>query len=255
MMPPKKSYGQHFLHSPHVVEEILTTLSPKPDELVLEIGPGRGALTAPLAKLVGDARLLLVEADRDLVPALAVTYPAAQIITADAAQLDYDAATVGRPWVAVGNLPYNAGAAIVQQLLAAHNAPHVMVVMLQREVAERMLGVTRGLLTIAVELSATVTRVCNVPPGAFFPVPKVDSCVIALHPRPETVGDTRQERAAALELARVGFAHRRKRLAGNLVATGKGDMSTVAALLARAGISAAARAEVVTRTQWLALVS
>lgn len=243
MVYAKKSFGQHFLRDQHVIEKIIAAAEPAAFPHVVEVGPGTGALTehlAPLAK-----KLTLVEADRDLVEPLQERFPEAEIVRADAAKFDWS--TLSGRWCLVANLPYNAANAIIMSALTAENPPERMVVMVQKEVGERLLGLPEAMsvLGVAVGLYADVDRVCTVKPGAFNPPPKVDSMVVRLTTRKRAA-----DAEAVIRLAKIGFANRRKMLAGNLAHAG---ISDVGSWLERRGYSAKARAEELTIEDWIDL--
>ena len=214
---PRKRFGQHFLE-PAWVAKLLDSLSPSRDDTFLEIGPGRGALTIPLAGRVG--RLVAVEIDRDLA---AILQPLAgsnvRVVPADF--LDVDVEELLRPETTpvrvVGNLPYNVSSPILFKLLHGADEGRRLsdaTLMLQKEVADRLSaepgGKDYGTLAIQVGLLADVERVLTLPPGAFRPPPKVTSAVVRLRFRParEDVGNIETfER-----VVRGVFLQRRKRL-------------------------------------------
>jgi|GEM_PF-421798 len=273
----KKSYGQHFLHEASVIEKIITAAEIAPGDVVVEAGPGRGALTEKIAELTNP---ILIEADGDLIPELTAKYPEATIIHADAAQVDYDDITqnnrpldpslslrVGSklssdsepplppptsstPWVFISNLPYNAGNAIVMQVLTAKHPPKHLVIMVQKEVGERMLGVkgAESVLTVATNLYARVERVCKVAPGAFTPPPKVDSVVLKLIPYASAI-----DREKVIGLAKIGFHNRRKQLHRNLSEEGIASSEKIKEFLSGFGLSALARAEELSLENWIKL--
>ncbi len=216
----KKSFGQHFLRDQSVIDRILSAVDLNSIDVVVEVGPGRGALTEPLYRQMGEKqradRLVLVEWDRDLLEDLQTRFPLAHIIHADAAQVDWRTITAGKSWIMLGNLPYNAGTAIVSNALHHIHPPKEMVVMLQKEVGERMLAKPgeMSLLSVAIQLMADVRRVCAVKPGAFVPPPQVDSIVLHLTLSPKIREVSLRDRI--MVLARWGFAHPRKYLISNL---------------------------------------
>ncbi len=254
MVFAKKSFGQHFLHDQSVLLKIVAAAEIKQDDFVVEIGPGTGALTSHLKPLTSN--LLLIEADEDLVPNLKEEYPDAKIVQADAATVNYDELTEGKPWIFVGNLPYNAGNAILMKALTASNPPVRLVVMLQKEVGERMLALkgahppkdTTGILSVAVALYAHVEKVCTVKPGAFNPPPKVDSLVLKLTPYPSDI-----DREKVVSVAKVGFANRRKQLHRNLAEAKMLTSEEVKNILKEFGLSELARAEELSLDQWVKL--
>jgi 16S rRNA (adenine1518-N6/adenine1519-N6)-dimethyltransferase len=185
----KKRFGQHFLHDPYVIERILRSINPQPDDRIVEIGPGPGALTAPLIRRV--PRLTVIELDRDVIPhlkAACADAPGLEIIMADALSMDYAAlATSGQKLRLVGNLPYNISTPLLFHLLGFAAHIHDMHFMLQKEVVDRMCAGpdedAYGRLSVALAARAEVIHLFDVGPGAFKPPPKVDSAVVKLVPR------------------------------------------------------------------------
>ncbi len=192
MVKARKRFGQHFLE-PAWVTKLVNALDARPDETWVEIGPGRGAITVPLAARVG--RLLAIEVDRDLAAALRErALPALTLREADVLDVDLAAAVAewqGHPMDAahpvriVGNLPYNISSPILFRLLALAAATGGVTdatLMLQREVADRLTAQPGtgeyGVLAIQTALHADVSRVLALPPGAFRPPPKVSSAVV-----------------------------------------------------------------------------
>jgi 16S rRNA (adenine1518-N6/adenine1519-N6)-dimethyltransferase len=211
----RKRFGQHFLE-PAWVAKLIDALAPDPDDVFLEIGPGRGALTLPLAPRV--ARIVAVEIDRDLAAALRLRLPAhVQIIEGDVLDVDIRRLLAAErlPVRVVGNLPYNVSSPILFKLLHEADRGRVLAdatVMLQKEVADRVAArpgsPDYGALGVQVALLATVSRVMTLPPGAFRPPPKVTSSVVRLtfHAPAEDVGDLR----AFERVVRGLFLQRRK---------------------------------------------
>lgn len=244
MVVPKKSFGQHFLHDQSVIDKIITTAEAESFKFVLEVGPGTGALTSKLPV----KGLTLLEADNELIPKLAVDYPAARVILTDAAAFDYDSLPFGNEhWLLIGNLPYNAATAIVMKALEAKHPPTRLVIMVQKEVGERMLALPghMSVLSVAIGVYATAERVCIVKPGAFRPPPKVDSIVLKLSV-PARQGDPSQ----VIALAKAGFASRRKFLVSNLVKARFGKAEDIRGWLVEQGFTSKARAEELTVEHW-----
>jgi 16S rRNA (adenine1518-N6/adenine1519-N6)-dimethyltransferase len=216
--------------------------------MVVEIGPGRGALTERLAGL-GD-RLILIEADRELIPELATRFPEAKIVHADAAHVDYAELIPTGDWILVGNLPYNAGNAIIRQALTSSRPPKRQVVMLQREVGEKMLAKPgdMSILSVAVQMYADVKRAATVKPGAFVPPPKVDSIVLVLTPHQKSPNPE-----AVIALAKLAFAHKRKQMHRTLADAGIGSSDSTKAKLRSLGLSEQARPEELSIGQWIEL--
>lgn len=245
MSHAKKSFGQHFLRDHSVIEKILARADIQSGDVVVEAGPGQGALTLGLAEKTDT--LVLIEADRDLLPELKEQFPKAEMISGDAALVDYDALLHGRkPWIFVSNLPYNAGNAILMQVVRSKNTPKNIVIMVQKEVGERMLGLTPGILSVAVSLYAHVERVCTVKPGAFVPPPKVDSVVLKMTPLASVV-----DREGVIALAKDGFMNRRKQLHRNLEDVGRISSEKTKEILKNLGYSPLARAEELKTADWI----
>lgn len=246
----RKRFGQHFLE-PAWVAKLIDTLDAKPGETFLEIGPGRGALTIPLAAKVN--QLLAVEIDRDLAAALPSKVPGIHVVQADV--LDVDLADLlrdaARPVRVVGNLPYNVASPIVFKLLHEADEGRLLrdaTVMLQKEVADRLVATPGtagyGALSIQVALLADAERVLSLPPGAFRPPPKVKSAVVRLRFRPPAVdvGD----RVKFERLVRGLFVQRRKTLANALKPVADSAGLSAAKLIERAQVDGSLRPEALT---------
>lgn len=214
--PPRRSLGQNFLVDPNLRRRIVEEIAPRPDETILEVGPGRGALTEGLAREAG--RLILVELDRALAQRLEERYGASERVTIlqrdildlSLADLVEDPAELR----VVGNIPYNVTTPILFHLLARPR-PREIVLMVQKEVAERIVADPGtgeyGALSVGVRTVASVERLLRVSPGAFRPRPRVDSTVIRIRPfSPPSL--TAAEEEALRTLTRALFQWRRKQL-------------------------------------------
>ena len=253
----RRALGQHFLRDPGVARRIVDLVSPTARDLVVEIGPGEGALTAMLAAEAG--RVLALEVDAGLVARLRARLdgvPHVEILDADARTHDYSGLAALRPddagrVLVVGNLPYSVGKPILMALveagpLIAARAPAEMALMLQREVAERVAAApgskVYGSLSVLTQIACDVRLAFAVPPGAFRPPPQVDSAVLHLRVRPAPpvpVPDPARFRHVVL----AAFGQRRKSLA-NALAAGLGiGADRARALVAAAGIDPTRRAE------------
>ena len=185
MPPVRKSLGQHFLTDRRILTRIVDALDPAPDDTVIEIGPGRGALTEILQHRVG--RLVAIEYDRALAAMLRERYAGTrvEIIQADVLESDF-AALAGPDFSVVGNVPYYITTPILFHALETPRARRA-VYLVQREVADRMVAGAGsgeyGALTVNLQALATVELVFGVPRGAFHPAPKVDSAVVRVTPR------------------------------------------------------------------------
>lgn len=248
---PKKSYGQHFLRHEALAKKIVGLAHTSKFDAVVEVGPGPGTLT----KWIDHPRLALIEADKDYIAQLKKDYPKAVVIHADAAKANYEECIhkLGniRRWLLLGNLPYNASAAIIMQALRSPHPPAEMVVMVQKEQADRMLARAgeMGLLSVAVQLYAEVERLGEVPPGAFVPPPKVQSSVIRLR-RHKFLPDRIEE---IITLAKIGFSSRRKQLHKNLAAADVATSEKVKKTLERYGLRAHSRAQELSAADWVAI--
>jgi 16S rRNA (adenine1518-N6/adenine1519-N6)-dimethyltransferase len=217
VMPPRKRFGQHFLHDPSVIRRIVAAIAPAVGERVVEIGPGRGALTWPL--LAQAKHLDAIEIDRDLAQGLRADPRAKeglQVHVQDALDLDFNALRGEGPKLRiVGNLPYNISTPLLFHLLEQRESIADMHFMLQREVVERLAAQhgkrEYGRLTIMVAASAEVRHLFDVGPGAFAPAPKVWSAIVCLRPSDAPRfphGDDRNLRTVVT----AAFSHRRKTL-------------------------------------------
>jgi len=250
-MQARKRFGQHFLEPVWVVK-VVEAIGPAPGDTFLEIGPGRGALTAALAPRV--RRIIAVEIDRDLAAALPAHVPAnVQVVTGDVLEVGLDALLAGEPLPlrAAGNLPYNVASPILFQLLALADEGRRLgdaTLMLQKEVADRLVARTGtpgyGALAIQAQLLADVDRLLTLPPGAFRPAPKVTSALVRLrfHAPVADVGSG----AAFERVVRGLFRQRRKTLLNALrpVAASFGRLPDD--VLERAGLQPSRRAEALT---------
>lgn len=241
----RKRFGQNFLVSPGVIRKIVDAVAPRPTDTVVEIGPGLGALTAPLLERLD--HLHVVEIDRDLIARLQQTFSPERLTihAGDALQFDFSTLQSGRPLKIVGNLPYNISSPLLFHL--ASYAEHVaeMHFMLQKEVVDRLVAVPGssdyGRLSVMLQVGFWMERLFVVPPGAFNPAPKVDSAVVRMIPlgrQKVGAGGTAADDAALFaRLVAAAFSQRRKMLRNTLKPFG-GET-----LLAAQGIPPTARAE------------
>jgi 16S rRNA (adenine1518-N6/adenine1519-N6)-dimethyltransferase len=254
--PPRKRLGQHFLQDARALQAIVDALGPLEGRTVVEIGPGRGALTERLVARA--ARVIAIELDRVLAAHLRVRYgdrPAVTIVEADV--LDVPLGEVaGGPYVLAGNVPYYITTPILFHALAAPR-PDVAVYLVQREVAERMAAGpgtrTYGALSVNLQAYADVTVLRTVAPGSFHPPPAVESAIVRVVPRAEPLVSPAHE--AAFRTFVIGaFGLRRKQM-GRVLRTLRGLPAEVAdALLRDLGLSPAARPEVLSPPDFARLV-
>ena len=268
---PQKKFGQHFLTDPRILESIADAAEVSATDTILEIGPGLGHLTRVLARRAG--RVVAVEVDTALAEKLKtefVNLPTVSIIQGnflDAASIDWlqrhdnriagagdNPAPVSVPFKVVANLPYYITSAILRHLLDAPDKPETIVVMVQREVAQRMVARPphMNLLAVSVQFFAQPHIVRTIAAGAFYPPPKVDSAVVRL----DVLAQPRLPAPQIdrfFEIVRAGFGERRKQLRNSLAHGLALDTDTVIVAMNRAGISSSRRAETLALEEWLAL--
>jgi 16S rRNA (adenine1518-N6/adenine1519-N6)-dimethyltransferase len=246
---PKRSLGQNFLRDRSIASRIVAALDAGPDDRVVEIGPGQGALTDEL--FARSCVVYAIEFDRDLVEGLAARFSEKSdfhLINADALEFDFRTlqSAGGGQLKLVANLPYNISTPILRRLVQVRNFFSVLVLMFQREVVDRITAHVgnrdRGYLTVLVENAFNIERLFDVNPRAFYPVPKVWSSVVRLTPLPaDGTDDDSLER-----LLSVAFIHKRKTLLNNLVPTFTGASTALVAC----GIDPKRRPETLTIAEW-----
>ena len=257
---PSKRFGQHFLRDKRTIQRIIDALDPQPDETIIEIGPGAGALTTQLIERAG--RVVAVEFDKKLAPLLTeqfATFRNFKLVMADALTTDFCAEIApAHEARLVANLPYNISTAILQRLIEQRACIREMVVMLQREVVERMMAPAgsseRGFLSVLVEAYCETEKLFDVGPGAFRPPPKVWSSVVRLGFREGSYTELFWETVSA------GFAQKRKTIFNNLRAA-SGELAEVlkknggaSIVLCKAEVELQRRAETLTIDEWSCIV-
>ena len=247
----KKSLGQNFLVDYNYIRKIIDAAEPQPTDTIIEIGPGRGAITESL--LDSGAIVIAIELDREFAPQLAERFkdnPNFRVIEADATQIDYAELLNGEHAKVVANLPYYISTAILQHLSVQREYFVSLVLMFQKEVVDRISArpgdSERGFLTVLTELAFTVERLFDVPPYAFRPVPKVTSTVARLTPKPKSDIDEEEFR----RLVSTAFSQKRKTIVNNL----KARYPDAREKLERSGIDASRRAESLVLDEWFALL-
>jgi 16S rRNA (adenine1518-N6/adenine1519-N6)-dimethyltransferase len=258
----RKRFGQNFLHDASVIDRITAAVQPRPEQHLVEIGPGQGALTETL--ISSGCTLDVIELDRDLVPGLLAAFcvnPGFKLHNADA--LDFDFATLlnstatgttedGPPLRVVGNLPYNISTPLIFKLLQNCAIIQDMHFMLQLEVVERLAASPGtknwGRLGIMAQYQCQVEHLFDVPPSAFRPQPKVQSAIVRLTPWTESPWPQCSE-SQLRALVKASFAHRRKTLRNNL----KEIISSTQ--LETLGIDPGARAETLELIQFIEITN
>ena len=265
-MTAKRRFGQNFLVDRGVVSRIIEAFDPKPDQTVLEIGPGRGALTSELNNQAG--RVIAIEFDRDLAYQLRDRFAAAPnftLIESDALTIDFcEAIMPAQAARVIANLPYNIGLAILQRLIEQRSCISDMTLMLQREVVDRIMAPPesseRGYLSVFVEAYCEIEKLFDVSPQAFRPTPKVWSTAVRLQPRPRIAVDVKDWKLF-WQVVSAGFAHPRKTILNNLRAAPESIQELLkkrggaSIVLCDAGITPLRRAETFALEEWALLVN
>jgi len=250
----KKRFGQNFLHDRQVVERIVAAADLTPDDQVIEIGPGKGALTESLAAVA--RRVLVCEIDPDLIRFWQERQlPGVEVVEGDVLEHDWEALFVPPPFKLVANLPYNISTPILFKLIAHRQLFTRLVLMFQREVGERILaspgGKEYGVPSVLCQVWYDVARVTPVMPGAFYPPPKVESVVLRFVP----LAEPRVPLHGWAHFSRVvkaAFAQRRKSLRNALTSGGWGR-EQIDAALKRSGLDPQRRAETLALAEFSAL--
>lgn len=249
-MKNKKSLGQHWLKNRAILDEIAASAAVPGVELCIEIGPGLGTLTSSLLRQFPS--VIAIEYDADLAHKLPQSFPGKnlQVVEGDFLATDLAQLTQGHPYCIAGNIPYYITSPIVKKTLSLADPPAKIVLLMQKEVAERIATEPGdySLLALEVQNLAEVELGPVVPAAEFTPPPKVDSQVLILTPLAQPVVDP-----ACLELAKQGFSSPRKKLVSNLAAAGTRSREDWRQLLESHSINPDARAEDLSLWDWEAL--
>ena len=255
MAHAKRRLGQHFLTDPRLLARIADALEAGPGDTVLEIGPGLGGLTTPLTERAG--RVIAIEKDRDLIPALESRFPAVKVIHADALDVDWHSLSPagGGSLLVTGNIPYNITSPLIDKALLPPR-PRRTVFLVQKEVADRVTAGPGtgdyGALSIGVQAVARPERLFTVPAGAFNPRPKVDSAVLRMTPLEHPlINDAERESFRVFVVGLFGF--RRKQLLRALRELTGWSPDRAAEALAAAGITGTVRPEVISPAEFVRL--
>ena len=250
-MRPRKRFGQHFLVDEQVLDTIVRAIAPAPTDQMLEIGPGRGALTELLCGEVDT--LHAVELDRDLIASLRARFANLKLEQGDVLSIDFDQRLRQGNWRLVGNLPYNLSSPLLLKLVTYPNLIRDMHFMLQKEMAERMAAQPGskawGRLSVALQLGFCIESLFDVEPSAFHPPPKVMSQVVRLTPLPEDQRPVRllQDPSELRRVLAAAFGQRRKTLNNSLKPWGFD--------FAAFGLDGGARAEELSVEQFITLAN
>lgn len=214
---PRKRFGQNFLQSQSIISKIIEAFNPQPDDCVVEIGPGLGALTKPLLNQLNC--LIAIEIDQDLRQQLSQSAQAQKLSLIAADVLTVDFMQLGQSLRVIGNLPYNISTPLLLHLLQALPVIKDMHFMLQKEVVSRLAAEpgskAYGRLSIIMQYYCEISELFDVPPSAFFPQPKVDSAIVRLVPYQQSPFSA-VDRLILEKVVAQAFAMRRKTLANNL---------------------------------------
>lgn len=271
-MQAKKHLGQHFLTSQKVLFDMVDAGDIHADDIVLEIGPGKGVLTERLVALAD--KVIAIEKDTDLLPLLKEKFKK----ELDSGQLEilpkdillFDPSILKeykKPYKLIANIPYYITGAIIEQFLSASHQPATMVLLIQKEVAERIiardqlsgnLGGKQSILSIAVSVYGTPKIISKVPAGAFFPPPKVDSAIIAINNISREFFTDLPAQAGVdeklfFEILKFCFGRKRKQLLGSLTEYLE-DRTKALSVLQKADIQEKARPETLSKEDWKRLV-
>ncbi len=250
MIHPKKYLSQNFLINQGIVEKIISAAELSKNDTVLEVGPGRGVLTEELIKYAG--RIVAVEKDKHLFELLKEKFSAAknlELVNEDIFTYRLQATS----YKLIANIPYNITGQFFHNFLLSDHRPSMIVVMVQKEVGERLLGKNKSILSVTAELYGTTEKVCDVSPGSFSPPPKIMSSVIKLIRNPFFAKATKDKEEKILHLAKIGFASRRKKLVSNLSTGLKISKDKIKEVFNQVGLNENARAEELSLSDWLKL--
>ncbi|MEJ2520099.1 MAG: 16S rRNA (adenine(1518)-N(6)/adenine(1519)-N(6))-dimethyltransferase RsmA [Desulfuromonadales bacterium] len=256
MHRPRKRFGQNFLHDQQVIDRIIAAADLQPGDRILEIGPGPGALTERL--LATELPVLAVEIDRDLAENLRQRgLPNLEVITGDVLRLDWSQLLTAPPYKLIANLPYNISSQVLFKILDYRRLLVGQVLMFQKEVGDRLVAPPDcrdyGILSVLMQTWFEIDKVVKVPPGAFYPPPKVDSLVLRLSPRPAPRWPILDE-VLYRRLVRSAFAQRRKTLRNSLLGSGW-PATQVDQAFDALGIDARRRGETLTLEEYASLAN
>ena len=250
---PKKSLGQHWLKEPEILADIAEAAELTGDDVVLEIGPGLGTLTSRL--LARANSVTAVEFDTDLARKLPGQFPGKKLTVVNQDILQFDLNQLPKNYKVVANVPYYITSKIVEKLMTAENKPSIAVLLVQKEVAERIAAEAGNMsvLSVSVQIFAEAELDIEVPRQFFTPPPKVDSQVVVLRTR-NTPLITPEDQRDFFRIVKAGFSAKRKKLRSSLSGGLGIDKSAVEELLKNTGISPDARAEDLAIEDWKRLL-
>lgn len=254
----KKSLGQHYLVDKRALRKIIKAADLSDKDSVVEIGAGRGFLTSELATKVG--KLITVEIDNVLIPILKSKYEHLRHVTVlheDARDIEIDKIIPNsEPYKLIANLPYYAALPIIRRFLEANHPPQLLVVMLQQEVAERMIATVgkMSLLSVAIQLRGIPKIITTISPRSFKPQPKVSSAVLRIDVRPKPLLDLQSE-SDFFKIVRAGFSSPRKQIRNTLKQGLSLNASESDQILSESGINPTVRPQYLSMHDWGKLYS
>lgn len=259
MFHPKKSLGQNFLINDSILPTIIKAAEIKPGDIVIEVGPGLGILTKAL--LDAGAKVFAVEKDFDLVAKLTQIFgnhKNLKIVHQDALWFDF---SHFEKYKVVSNLPFNIASPIIRKFLESLNQPEIMVVMVQKEVAEKILAKPgnseRGILTLSVEFYGRAEMIQVVSKNSFRPQPKVDAAIIKIEPFKAHLrnGGKQVESKLFFRIVKAGFSSKRQQIHNSLAASLRMSKDEVEEWLEKSSIDPQKRAEDLSLEEWIKLIS
>lgn len=260
---PEKYLGQHFILSKKSLAKMITAAEIKKNDTIIEIGPGLGTLTQELAKT--GAKIIAIEKDLKMISILKETqvdYKNIKIIQADARNLwvsetyrfgdNLGIKTTKNRYKIVANLPYNAATFLIRQWLESKNPPELMILIIQKEVAQRITAKSpySNLLAISVQFYADVKIIDYVKKESFWPKPKVNAAIIKIVPKKMTVLKAIANRQSFFKVVKAGFSQPRKQLLGNLSKKLKLSREKLIEIFRNSNILSTARAENLSLDEW-----
>lgn len=254
-MRPNKSFGQNFLVDRRVLQQIVHAACLEPGDQVLEVGAGTGVLTRELAQRA--RRVVAVELERDMISLLRETtghYPNVELVQGSLLDLDPRQVFGQQPYKLVANLPYYITAPTFRHFLESENPPRLLVVMVQYEVAQRIVAGpgNLSLLGVSIQFYGKPEIVATVPARAFYPAPQVDSAILRVEVS-DRIPLTRKERDSFFHVVQAGFAEKRKQLHNTLTHHLHRKNEEISACLRAANIDPSRRAETLSIEEWLRL--
>lgn len=249
MVVAKKSLGQHFLSDRLILSQIADSADLAKDDVVLEIGPGLGSLTSELLRRVN--RVIAIEFDSDLAKKLPAQFPGKDLTIINQDFLEFDLSQLPIGYKVVANIPYNITSKIIRLLYEAENKPSLVCLLVQKEVAKRVVSKVgdMNLLAISAQIHAEGSLGIVVGPEHFTPPPKVDSQVVILKTRPKPLVDENKQKQF-FKVVKAGFSNKRKKLRSSLSAGLHLEKDSLDKLLGDLGIDSNLRAEALSIEQW-----